>query len=148
MIAPRQIERAVRVRHRTARGATQRRIAHKSRNRYSNIARLSLAIGSLLTIFMLYVVLTSSLTGMSYAVAHAEHQRDAMLEETMRLDDRIAALQSDQRLAALATRLGMADPLRIAVVRLPRPQAVDDRARVAVLSSLAGMLLPAAAHPR
>jgi hypothetical protein len=107
-----------------------------------------MAIGVLLTVFMLYVVLTSSLTGMSYAVAHARHQREVLLEETMRLDDRIAALESDQRLAVLAGRLGMQDPQHVALLRLHRTQNADDRPRVAVLSSLAGMFLPAASRPR
>ena len=48
-------------------------------------------------------------------------QREALQEETMRLDDRIAALRSDDRLAALAARLGMRDPQRFAVVRIEPP---------------------------
>lgn len=115
----------------------------KSRERYASIVRVSFAIGGLLVLFMGYVVLTSSLTGMSYAVAKAHQQREALLEETLRLDDRIAALQSDERLSAMAARLGMKDPLRIALVRLSRPQTAGDRPRVAVLSSLAGFFMPA-----
>ena len=47
----------------------------------------------------------------------------------MRLDDRIAALRSDERLAALAARLGMREPQRFAVVRLAAPQPSLDRPR-------------------
>jgi hypothetical protein len=97
---------------------------------------------------MSYVVLTSRLTGLSYAVASAEHQREAVQLESMRLDDRIAALQSDDRLATLAARLGMRDPERFAVVRLPQLRPQNDRSHVAVLSSLAGMFLPSAQHQR
>ena len=106
MIQPRFFDRPARVRNpRVARAATQRRIIHKSRARYSNITRVSAAIGGLLFTFMMYVLLTSSLTGLSYAVAKAERQREAAQEESMRLDDRITALRSDDRLSALAARL-------------------------------------------
>ena len=40
-------------------------------------------------------------------MARAAAQREALQEETMRLDDQIAALRSDDRLAELAARLGM-----------------------------------------
>jgi hypothetical protein len=149
VIQPRSFDRQARVRNpRVARAATQRRIVHKSRARYSNITRVSAAIGGLLFLFMMYVLLTSTLTGLSYAVAKAEHQRTAMQEETMRLDDRIAALRSDDRLSALAARLKMIEPERFAVIRLSRPQIALDRPRVAVLSSLAGFFIPAVVQQR
>jgi len=121
---------------------------HKSRARYSNITRVSAAIGGLLFLFMIYVLLTSTLTGLSYAVAKAQHQRETVQEETMRLDDRISALRSDDRLAILAARLKMMEPERFAVIRLSRPQIALDRPRVAVLSSLAGFFIPAVARQR
>lgn len=149
MIQPRYFDRPVRVRNpRVARAATQRRIVHKSRARYSAIVRVSIAIGALLVLFMGYVVLTSTLTGLSYAVAKAHHQREALQEETIRLDDRIAALRSDARLSVLAARLGMKDPQRFAVVRMIAPQVAVSRPRVAVLSSLAGFFMPAVARQR
>jgi hypothetical protein len=92
--------------------------------------------------------LTSSLTGLSYAVASAERQKEAVTMESMRLDSKIAALESDDRLSVLAARLGMRDPERFAVVRLPQQRPSADRTHVAVLSSLAGMFLPAAARSR
>ena len=90
-----------------------------------------------------YVLLTSSLTGASYAVATARAQREALQEETMRLDDRIAALRSDDRLAALAERLGMREPQAFAVVRIEPPRIARLRPRFPVLSSLAGFFVPA-----
>lgn len=122
---------------RTARGATHRRIVRKSRARYSNIKRVAAAITGLLVLFMMYVLLTSMMTGLSYAVARAAHDRESLLEETMRLDDRITALRSDDRLSAIAARLKMGDPQRFAVVHLSRPAAAADARRVALLSSLA-----------
>lgn len=147
MIQPQRHNRSVRVRNpRTARGATQRRIVHKVRVRYSNIKRIGAAIGGLLFLFMGYVLLTSSLTGLSYAVARAEHQRETLLEDSMRLDDRIAALRSDDRLSTIAARLKMSEPASFAVVKLGRPLPVNDRPRVAVLSSLADFFVPAASR--
>jgi len=149
VIQPRFFDRPARVRNpRVARAATQRRIIRKSRARYSNITRVSAAIGGLLFTFMMYVLLTSSLTGLSYAVAKAERQREAAQEESMRLDDRITALRSDDRLSALAARLKMIEPERFAVIRLSRPQIALDRPRVALLSSLAGFFVPAVARQR
>ena len=63
----------------------------------------------------------------------------------MRLDDRIAALRSDDRLAALAAKLGMREPQQLAVVTT---RAVARRTRkpaFPVLSSLAGFFAPAVA---
>lgn len=148
MLHARQLTPAVRLKNpRAARAATHRRIVHKSRARYANVTRLGAGIGALLAVFMLYVVLTSSLTGLSYALSRAHDHREALLEETMRLDDRIAALQSDERLSGIAARLGMQDPQRIAVVKLSAPQTVD-RSHVAVLSSLAGFFMAPPAHRR
>ncbi|MBV8118299.1 MAG: hypothetical protein JOY69_04350 [Candidatus Eremiobacteraeota bacterium] len=143
MVPARKLERPIRVRNpRIARAATLRRIRHKSRARYSSITRVGAAIGGLLFLFMIYVLLTSMLTGLSYAVAKAEHQRENVLEETMRLDDRIAALRSDDRLSVLAMRLKMAEPQRFAVVRLSRPPVALEHPHVAMLSSLAGFIIP------
>jgi hypothetical protein len=128
---------------RVARAATQRRAVRKSRARYTDCLRAGRVIGVLLVAFMSYVVLTSSLTGLSYAVASAERQKENVQLESMRLDSKIAALESDDRLSALAAKLGMRDPDRFAVVRLPQQRPAADRSHVAVLSSLAGMFLPA-----
>lgn len=128
---------------RTIRAATQRRFSRKSRARYTGVTRVLAAIGCALVLLMAYVVLTSSLTGLSYAVAKAGAQREALQEETMRLDDRIAALRSDERLSILAARLGMRDPQRFAVVRIrvPSPQ-VARRSPFPIFSSLAGLFTP------
>ncbi|HTU81707.1 MAG TPA: hypothetical protein VMF61_06235 [Candidatus Acidoferrales bacterium] len=144
MIQPRSLERPERIRNpRSARGATHRRIVKKSRARYAAIVRLSGVLGVLLVVLMSYVVLTSSLTGLSYAVANAKHERETLEEESMRLDDRIAALRSDDRLAALAARLGMREPQSIAVVHLPVEQhVVQSPEHMAVISSLTGFFTP------
>jgi hypothetical protein len=70
-----------------------------------------------------YVALTSSLTSQTFALARADHERTALVDETQRLDDRIARLQSPERLAALAATLKLHDPQVYAVVRIPEPKA-------------------------
>jgi hypothetical protein len=133
---------------RVARAASERRAVRKSRARYADVVRAARVIGILLVVFMSYVLLTSRLTGLSYAVAAAERQKEVVQLESMRLDDKIAALRSDDRLSALAARLGMRDPERFAVVNLPQVRPDADRSHVAVLSSLAGMFLPAVGRSR
>lgn len=147
MIAPRLIERSPRIRNpRTVRAATQRRIDRTSRARYTGVSRVFAALTGVLALLMIYVLLTSSLTGLSYAVATARADREALQEETMRLDDRIAALRSDDRLSAIAARLGMREPQRLAVVRIAPPPVVRERSRFPVFSSLAEFFAPAVAR--
>jgi hypothetical protein len=128
---------------RSARSATHRRIVHKSRARYGGIVRIGLVMGCMLLLLMGYVVLTSNLTGLNYAVAGAQQHREALEEETLRLDDRIAALRSDDRLSAIAARLGMREPQRFAYVQIPAPAIARRPRRLAILSSLAGLFMPA-----
>jgi hypothetical protein len=144
VIQPRYVERPSRIPNpRTVRAATQRRIVRKSRARYAGVARVSVALTGILALLMGYVLVTATLTGTSYSVAKAAAQREALQEETMRLDDRIAALRSDDRLAQLAARLGMREPAILAVVRITPPPVVRVRSRFAMLSSLAGLFAPA-----
>jgi cell division protein FtsL len=116
-----------------------------SRARYTTLVRMLAVLLCILALLMGYVVLTSSRTGLSYAVARAAAQREALQEETMRLDDRIAALRSDDRLAELAARLGMRPPQRFAVVREDEPRIARAGSHFRLLSSLAGFLVPAVA---
>jgi phage shock protein A len=149
MVQPRFIERPRLRNPRAARNATQRRTVHKTRARYTGIARIAAVLACVLVLLMAYVVLTSSLTGLSYAVASAQQQREALEEETMRLDDRIAALRSDDRLSAIAARLGMHEAQRFAYVQLPSQREVASKQqRFAVLSSIAGLFMPAVAQQR
>ncbi len=144
MLAPRFLERPARIPNpRTVRAATQRRIVRKSRARYTGLTRVLGALACVLALLMAYVLLTSSLTGLSYAVAKASAQREALQEETMRLDDRIAALRSDDRLAAIAARMGMHEPQSFAIVRVEAPRVARARTAFPILSSLAGFFVPA-----
>lgn len=149
MVNPRQIDRKPRIANpRVARAATRRRIDKKSKARYATISRMSGVLMVVLAFLMGYVVLTSNLTGLSYAVAQAKHDRAELQAETARLDDRIAALRSDDRLAALAARMNMQQPQRFELVQVPPAGKPDDRQHIAQLPSLAGLLMPAVTRPR
>lgn len=123
---------------RTARHATTRRVKRASRARYTGLLRFCAVLAVVLLGLMTYVMLTSRLTGLNYAVAKAQHERAVLQSQTARLDDRIAALSSDDRLARVAARLHMQDPQQFALVTLPpRVQPAPD-SRLAFLSTLTG----------
>src|SRR6185437_5754598 len=84
---------------RTARRATDARLRHHTRVRYSGIVRFSFVIAGASTLLLAYVMMTSNLTGLTYAVARAKEQRADLQQSAARLDDRIAALESQDRLA-------------------------------------------------
>ncbi len=143
MIAARAVPISRPQRPRTVRGATQRRKQRTARARHANVGRAFGCVLCACALLMGYVVLTSNLTGLSYALASAQAKREALVAQTMRLDDRIAALRSDDRLAAVAARLGMREPEQFAVVTVQAPRVARARARFPVLSSLAGLFAPA-----
>ncbi len=88
---------------------------------------------------MLYVTLTARLTSLNYAVARAERDRAALQSETARLDDRLAALKSDDRLARVAATLHMQDPAQFAMVSLPVQRMEPVRSRLAFFAGIAGL---------
>ena len=88
---------------------------------------------------MLYVMLTARLTSLNYAVAKAEQQRSTLQAQTARLDDQLASLKSDDRLAKVAAQLHMADPTQFAMVSLPAPARDPAPSRLAFFAGLAGL---------
>jgi hypothetical protein len=115
-IAPepeRQVER-VRV-------ATRRRFRRAQRRGYVAFFRISGCVAVLVLPVLLYVMLTANLTSLNYRLAHVQARKTALLAETMRQEDRIAKLESRDRLAAIAARLGMRDPQLYGVAELPAP---------------------------
>lgn len=125
---------------RTARNATQKRIVKTNRARYAALMRVGAVLTLVLTGLMAYVMLTSNVTSLTYAVAKAHHQRDTLLQQTARLDDRIATESSDERLAAMARKLQMSDPQLFAVVHLPAKQTATSH--LAVIDSIASWFTP------
>ena len=65
-------------------------------------------------------MLTANVTGLTFAIEQAEQQRSQLQDDVQRLDDRIAHLESRERLALVAAKLGMREPAGYAVVELPQ----------------------------
>jgi cell division protein FtsL len=126
-----------RIRPRTARQATERRISRKAQARYAGLLRFTVLLFAVFSAGMLYVMLTAHLTGLNYATASAQRERGDLTAQTARLDDRVAALRDDERLAAIAAKLHMGDPQQFALVTLPQPRR-EDSSHLAFLSGLAG----------
>jgi cell division protein FtsL len=122
-----RLEAPARIRNpRTARSATQRRIARNQRSRYAAVTWITFGVAVALAILLAYVRLTSSITALSYAVDRAHGQRADMQMQDARLDDEIASLTSDDRLASVAARLGMVQPtqfVRISLLPAPASQS-------------------------
>jgi cell division protein FtsL len=109
---------------RAARTATQTRIVKTNRARYSAIMRVTVGLCIALAGLMTYVLLLSNTTSLTYQLDKAHRERDALQEQTARLDDRIAQASSEERLAAIAAKLQMHDAQTFAVVRIEPPVVV------------------------
>jgi hypothetical protein len=131
MAQPSYIEERPRIRNpRSARTATQSRIVKNARARYGALFRIAAGLGIALVTLMTYIALLSNTAGLSYAVERAHRERDALQEQTARLDDRIAQATSEERLAAIAAELHMSDPQSFAVVRLESAPVATSKFRV------------------
>jgi len=114
-----KLDQRTRIRNpRSARTATQTRIVKTTRARYRGIVQILVGLGITLILLMAYVMLLSNATSLSYTLDKAHRQRDELQELTARLDGRIAQAESEERLAAIATKLKMRDPQTFALVRL------------------------------
>jgi hypothetical protein len=121
--------------HVRAREAARRRGRRTRLQNYAMPARIALGFAIVLVPVMVYVLLMGNLTALNYSLAQATQQKTALVEETMRLDDRIAQLQSRERLADLAVRLHMRDPREYAVVDVPGPVVAPPSNGIAFLGA-------------
>jgi len=121
--------------HARAREAARRRGRRTRLQNYAMPARIALAFAIVLVPVMVYVLLMGNLTALNYSLAQATQQKTALVEETMRLDDHIAQLQSRERLAVLAARLHMRDPREYAVVDVPGPVVAPPSNGIAFLGA-------------
>ena len=119
-----------------AREAARKRGRRTKMQGYSMLARIMTIFAVVLVPVMIYVLLMGNLTALNYSLAHATQQKLDLQEETMRLDDRIAQLQSRERLAALAQQLHFHDPHVYAVVDVPRPVTAAPADGIAFLGAL------------
>jgi cell division protein FtsB len=119
---PQELRRLDRARH-----ATQRRARRKRRRMHRPVLAVVTLAFAILIPLLAYVTLTANLTSLSFALTGAERERTALATETQALDDKIAGLQSPERLAALAGKLKLHDPHVYAVVPVPEPRAAQPR---------------------
>ncbi|HEY0798055.1 MAG TPA: hypothetical protein VGD50_02840 [Candidatus Baltobacteraceae bacterium] len=126
---------------RAGRTAVTRRRTVSTRRRYRSLIGVCSAIFLATACVMVWLLLVSSVTRMSYELAQVSRQRAALQDQTTRLDDTIAQLESRDRLAAVAASLGMSDPREFAVVRLPEAARSEEPARgLAFLSAIAAWI--------
>jgi len=127
---PRQLERG--------RLAARGRARRAQRRGYLAFLRVAGAAALLALPLMLYVMLTANLTSLNYKLAHVQNRKAELLAATMRQDDRIAKLESRERLAVIAARLGMHEPRVYAVVTPPAPVRMVQapRAGIALLGAM------------
>jgi hypothetical protein len=127
---PRRVERI--------RTATQRR-TRRARRRFHApaLAVIGLAVAVLLPL-LAYVTLCAEVTSLSFALARTEHDRSALADQSQRLDDQIARLESPDRLSALAAKLHLHDPHVYAVVRIPEPKVQPSPSGLAFFGWISG----------
>ncbi|MGH7661423.1 MAG: hypothetical protein ACRENA_10995, partial [Vulcanimicrobiaceae bacterium] len=111
---PEELERYRVSRPRVAVHATRRRRRRALQLHYGASGKVLIVLALVLAPVMLYVLLTTGLTSMNYQLAAAEAQKAQLTGEVQRLDDRIAYLDSRERLAQIAAKLGMRDPTQYA----------------------------------
>jgi len=119
-----------------ARDAARRRGRRTRLQGYAMLARIATIFAVVLVPVMIYVLLMGNLTALNYSLAHATQQKIDLQEETMRLDDRIAQLQSRERLADLAAKMHFHDPHVYAVIDLPGPVVAPPSNGIAFLGAL------------
>lgn len=119
-----------------ARDASRRRQRRTRLNGYAMLARIGACLFLVVVPVIAYVMLMANLTTLNYTLARETQHKMALQEETIRLDDRIARLQSRDRLADVAAKLHMHEPHMYAVIEAPRPVVAPPINGIAFLGSL------------
>jgi hypothetical protein len=124
--------------HRTyvrAREAAHRRARRTRAHGYALMLRIVTVVGVVLLPVMIYVLLMGNLTALNYTLARDTQLKSDLQAETTRLDDRIAQLESRERLADVANRLHLHDPTAYAIVDVPRPAVAPPANGIAFLGA-------------
>ena len=125
-----------------ARSATKRRTWRARRRNTIAFGRVAALVALIALPVLLYVMLTARLTATSYALAQATQAKAQLLEESQRRDDRIARLESPERLALVAAQLHMHDPHQYAVVAVPDVRVPAPAERGIAFFGVAGIWPP------
>ena len=109
---------------RSARGAAERRRKRSGTLRYRSIVNMLLIVSGLTLCVVVYLGLLANVTRLTYDQARLDRTHARLVDETTGLDDQIARLESRDRLAVIAARLGMRESRRFDVAVVP-PQHPD-----------------------
>ncbi len=104
---------------RAGRGAVSRRRARTRRLRNAGFKRLFSTVFVVTLAVVVYLGLMANVTRMNYGLAKAAREKAQLVDATSRLDDRIARLESRERLGAVAGRLGMRESQSFIAVNVP-----------------------------
>jgi cell division protein FtsL len=120
------------------RDAEYRRRRRARRLRYAGMMRVMAVTAVVVVLLMAYLAVIANMTGTNTALNAMLDQRAALQEETMRLDDQIAKLESRERLSAVAASLKMQRTSDFLVVNIPRTGATVAQASgpIALLNSV------------
>ncbi len=118
-----------------AREAARRRARRTRAHGYTLMLRIATIVAVALLPVMIYVLLMGNLTALNYTLARDTQQKADLQAETARLDDRIAQLESRERLADVATKLHLHDPKVYAIVDVPRPAVAPPANGIAFLGA-------------
>jgi cell division protein FtsL len=106
---------------RAGRNAARMRRSRTRRLRYRGIVRILVVLGALTLLVVFYLGLAANVMRLNYELGKVKQERAQLIDQTSRLDDQIARLESRERLAQVAARLGMREPATFAAVVLPAP---------------------------
>jgi cell division protein FtsL len=121
--------------HVRVREATRRRTSRARRRGFIGLVRVASVCMVVVMCVLGYVYATARIASLDDRLARATTERTALVEETARLDDTIAALTSHERLAAIAQKLGMRESRTYASVALPVPPRADGPRGIAFLGN-------------
>jgi len=122
----------------TRSGRTAARVRHKRIRtlRYASFARIFVTVGAVTLAIVVYLALMANVTRMNYELSKTIRAKTALVDESSRLDDRIARLMTRERLAVLANRLRMHEPQTFGEIELPVEQRVPEARGLAFLTWL------------
>ncbi len=122
--------------------APSKSVARIRRRNYAGLRRVTGVFVLVGVPLMVYLVLMNKVAEQNFGLTKLTAERSALYDRTQRLDERIARLESRERLAQIAQRLGMRDPQSYAVVVVspPAPVTVEQQRRVAFLGAIANWL--------
>ncbi|GAC1310536.1 MAG: hypothetical protein NVSMB21_18600 [Vulcanimicrobiaceae bacterium] len=104
--------------------------------RYASFTRIFATAGMLTFAIVFYLGLMANVTRMNYELSKTVRTETTLVDESSRLDDRIARMVTRERLALLAKRLGMREPESFARVAIPVEHPTPSTRGIAFLTWL------------